>query len=446
MSNLTGAMHQHLWRALAAFLLLVVLLQYFLLFSTSDGAGEVPRRPPHHLPSPIEHNSAETWTFDHLRDADNPALNRAKCQAAFPELYYEIDRSVQYWRDRSHTITQEDTEISWRQDAALRVLVHGNQVRILETRHTWEGEGYRKRTRAVLGQIHRALLGAAAAGESAPTAEFAVTVDDQTLIPNAEDDTHTIWAFSRRLIDGDQERHWLIPDFNFWSSPPVAGAFHEMRDRARVYDAHVVEKKQQVIWRGVKWTNEYVRGSLLNVTEGMPWADVEEVDWENKSTIMRVEDMCRYMFVAHTEGRSWSGRLKYLLNCDSLPIIHSLDWTAHFYHLLTPSGADQNYIPVERDFSDLAEKVEWYMAHPRESQRVVDNAVATFRTRYTTPAAEACYWRRLLNGWSEVAFVPDPYETTTAIMNGTTVEQRRLRGIAFEEFVQLQGNYPQVAG
>ncbi|KAK5136349.1 hypothetical protein LTR08_003475 [Meristemomyces frigidus] len=380
--------------------------------------------------------------FDHERDAINPGLNPEQCDVAFEDLYFEIERSVKLWEDRNHTITQEDTEISWRRDAAFRVLVHNNQVRVLETRHTWENEGYRLRTLAVLSQLHRALLGAAVLGQTSPTAEFAVTVDDQTLIPNPRNDNHTIWAFARRLVDGDQDRQWLIPDFNFWSSDPATGSFAEMRDIARTYDAYVMDKMAQIVWRGVRWTNEYIRGSLLNVTKEKAWADVKEVDWDNQSTIMRMEDMCRFMFVTHTEGRSWSGRLKYLLNCDSIPIVHELDWTAHFYHLLVPSGPRQNYIPVKKDFSDLEERVEWYLRHPEEAQRVADSSVATFRSRYTTPAAEACYWRRLLVGWSDVAFVPEPYETVVVTINGTATEEKRLRGIAFEKFIHLEGNYP----
>jgi len=115
--------------------------------------------------------------------------------------------------------------------------------------------------------------------------------------------------------------------------------------------------------------------------------------------------------------------------------VHDLDWTTHFYHLLQPHGYEQNYIQVKRDFSDLEERVKWFMGHPREAQQVADNSVATFRSRYLTPAAETCYWRRLLDGWSEVAFTPNLYEMVNMTFNGTVGKDKRLRGIAFEEFV-----------
>lgn len=182
------------------------------------------------------------------------------------------------------------------------------------------------------------------------------------------------------------------------------------------------------------------------------WADVQEVDWENKTNFVRMDELCKYMFVVHTEGRSWSGeykqnrkwmtladvypgRLKYLLNCHSVPIVHDLDWTTPFYHILKADGGDQNYVRVKRDFSDLESKIEWYMKNPGQAQHVADNAIATFRDRYTSPAAEACYWRRLLRGWSEVAFVPEPFENVVVNFSSETGSERRLRGVTFEEVV-----------
>jgi len=295
------AMHYVAWRALCAFLSLMVLLQCFLLFTADGGGYDGPR---HHRGRPVSLNHdplPTTWAWASDRDAHNPGLNRAQCDAAFPRLYFEIDRSVSLWRDRNHTITQNDTEISWRHDAAFKALIHDNQLRILEMRHTWENDGYRQRTLSVLSQLHRALLGAAASGESVPDAEFAVTVDDMSLVPSVENDTHTIWAFTRRLVDRDQDRLWIVPDFNFWSAPPFAGSYAEAQRKARAHDAvMVMDKLPQVVWRGVKWTNEYVRGSLLDVTQGKSWADVKEVDWENGTNILKIEDICRYMFVTHT--------------------------------------------------------------------------------------------------------------------------------------------------
>jgi hypothetical protein len=150
-----------------------------------------------------------------------------------------------------------------------------------------------------------------------------------------------------------------------------------------------------------------------------------------------IEDFCRYTFILHTEGRSWSGRLKHILNCDSVAIVHDLDWTTWFYHLLQPDGSKQNYVPVRRDYSDLHEKVTKLTEDPtlREAQVIADNSVRTFRDRYGTPAAEACYWRRLIQGWSDVSFRPNATHEVSVNVSGVPTLETRLKGIAFEEFI-----------
>lgn len=258
------------------------------------------------------------------------------------------------------------------------------------------------------------------------------------------DDTHTTWAFTRRLDGKGEDRLWIIPDFNFYASPPRASSWLEQQRRAQVFDKYAMDKIPKAVWRGALWTNEYVRGHLLDVSRGKDWADVEEVDWKVANNTMRMDDMCRYMFTIHTEGRSWSGRLKFLLNCDSVLIVHDLDWTAEFYHLLKKDGPDQNYIHVNREFSDLEQKIKYYLDNPKAAQRVADNAAKTFRQRYTSPAAESCYWRRLIKTYSGVSFTPEPYELIMRNVSGKEVESKEVRGITYEEMLLWdgEGNYP----
>ena len=210
------------------------------------------------------------------------------------------------------------------------------------------------------------------------------------------------------------------------------GSFHDMQNRAKAYDAPIEQKIPKVVWRGAVKTNPKLRGALVEAAKGQEWSDVEGFHWKSRDNYVTAEDMCRYMFVVHTEGHSWSGRLKYLLNCDSLPIIHDLEWTAATYHLLNPAGDEQNYISVRRDFLDLKEKVEWFSSHPQEAQKVVQSSVNTFRERYSTPAAEACYWRRLFHAWREASFEPEPFEDVEVQFSGVKETQKQLRGLSYE--------------
>jgi hypothetical protein len=128
-------------------------------------------------------------------------------------------------------------------------------------------------------------------------------------------------------------------------------------------------------------------------------------------------------------GRSYSASLKYRQACNSVIVAHKLQFIQHHHYLLISDGPNQNYVEVERDFSDLSEKIEPLVSNTEAARRIANNSVTTFRERYLTPAAEACYWRSLFDGYAEV-------------WNGT-VEQwserkGRERGLRYESFVLLE--------
>jgi Glycosyl transferase family 90 len=129
-------------------------------------------------------------------------------------------------------------------------------------------------------------------------------------------------------------------------------------------------------------------------------------------------------------GRSYSGSLKYRQLCRSVIVIHKLQWIQHYHYLLIANGTEQNYVEVNRDFSDLETKMEYLISHPEEARHIADNNVKTFRERYFTPAATACYWRALIHGWAASSFQPEAFESTP---EGVT----RPRGMRFENFAYV---------
>ena len=98
---------------------------------------------------------------------------------------------------------------------------------------------------------------------------------------------------------------------------------------------------------------------------------------------------------------------------------------------MVADGPHQNFVEVERDFSDLESKIEALLANQEEAKRIADNSVKVFRERYLTPAAEACYWRELFRGWAEVSFVPELYEDVTMAKKN----KKRMRGLRHETFM-----------
>jgi hypothetical protein len=108
-----------------------------------------------------------------------------------------------------------------------------------------------------------------------------------------------------------------------------------------------------------------------------------------------------------------------------------MQWIQHHHYLFVANGTNQNFVEVERDFSDLEEKIEYLISNPEEAKRIADNSVRTFRDHYFAPAAEACYWRALIHGWAQSSFKPEVYESKPGSALG------RARGMRFENFAYV---------
>lgn len=115
--------------------------------------------------------------------------------------------------------------------------------------------------------------------------------------------------------------------------------------------------------------------------------------------------------------------------CHSVIIAHKLQYIQHHHYLLVASGPDQNYVEVERDFSNLAEKIEPLVADTDAARLIATNSVRTFRERYLTPAAEACYWRALFDGYGKV---------WNSTVNPWSERTGRERGLRYESFIMLE--------
>lgn len=305
---------------------------------------------------------------------------------------------------------------------------------MIENRGIWD-KNHRPRALATLHSIHRAVT---AYTGTLPNIEFTFTVHDWAEVGEVH---HTTWAYSR---GPKQESLWLMPDFGLWGWPDVGlRSYAELQSLIAQQEIEFVDKKPQLVWRGsVAVGSKDVRTHLVSATAGRAWSDVRTLDWGNATNIeenlLSMEEHCAYMFTVQTEGNTYSGRLKYLLNCQSVLISHPLKFIEHYHHLLQPDGEEQNYILVERDFSDLEGVMDRYLNGESffDAEAIASSARATFRERYLTPAAEACYWREMIQGWREVQrFEPEFWKDVQVEKAGVTRTVQKPRGVPFEAYV-----------
>lgn len=428
---------------------IVITIAAALVFYTAYGAPSIPdalRRLQHSQQQPSKSGRISflpsNWAFNYARDGRNYGLSDAQCDAAFPELYKEVNRAVAY-RRRVGLVTPDELDVGWRADGIVRAMIHDNQLYIVSASGFLD-PNHRPRSLATLHSLHRAIT---AFQGTVPNIEFTLTDHDSALL--VEDSNFTTWSYSRLP---KQESLWLMPDFGFWGWPDVGlRSYAELQASLNANEDEFLDKIPKLVWRGATTVAAYdVRAGLLEHSAGQPWSDVQTLDWSNATNInerlISMEDHCGYMFVVQTEGNTYSGRLKYLLNCHSVVLSHELRWVEHFHHLLRHSGPDQNYVRLKRDFSDLP-KTMANLLKPKSMQFAEDiasNARATFRTRYLTPAAGACYWRALIRGWASVqGFEPQLWveseepDWAKDWGKGTKVK-RKMRGTPFESFAIME--------
>lgn len=90
-------------------------------------------------------------------------------------------------------------------------------------------------------------------------------------------------------------------------------------------------------------------------------------------------------------------------------------------------GQEQNFVEVEPDFSDLEGRIQDLLANPAKAREIAARSAEVFRDIHLTPAAQACYWRRMIDAWASVSFTPAGWEEVGG--------EVRLRGIPLETFV-----------
>ncbi|KAB2580669.1 KDEL motif-containing protein 2 [Lasiodiplodia theobromae] len=372
------------------------------------------------------------WQFDPKRDALNYGLTDEQCNAAFPDLFMELDRAQDFFSENKiqykdiHLSTEAELNDHWngKTRAEFHIMIYNGELIVIDEA---KGEPDRSRGLSAMASMYRAIT-AHPDPRSIPNVEFILDLHDNSQ-PGPEGKIRFTWARHK-----DNPYMWVIPDFDGWTYPDDAvGSYVQFRNEVAEIEKPFEEKIPQLSWRGSLGVNHGLRQALMDASDGKSWSDVKAIDWRTRSNVLAMKDFCNYQYVAHTEGNTWSGRLRYLHNCNSVPVIHDLDWVAHYYPLLQDSGPYQNYIKVKRDFSDLDEKMEHLIAHPDEAKRIAAQSAQTFRDRYLTPAAEACYWRRMFAKYASVQdFQPRLYDEEIG-PDGDVVRRLR-RGQTFERF------------
>lgn len=242
------------------------------------------------------------WTFQYGRDDKNEGLDRSQCQVAFPGLFEDVSRATNYWRDRGG-ITFDDLDAIHLEYGMARAFIHKGELYVVAARA--KGEDHRRKIVATLGSIHRALV-ASPDRASHPDFEFVFSIEDR-VDDVMNNPNHPVWVLARKPTE---EAVWLMPDFGFWAWDNLyntIGPYDQVVDRIKRSDIPWSRKKKQLVWRGKPSFAPKLRRALMDASRGKPWNDVRSIDWYRKTNVIKMEDHCHYMFIAHVEGKNITG-------------------------------------------------------------------------------------------------------------------------------------------
>jgi hypothetical protein len=292
---------------------------------------------------------------------------------------------------------------------------------------------YQERT-AALNQLYRAIV---TSSEPLPDTLFALNIQDRPMAQS--------WSYARPADPtATKAGDFLMPHFAFWAWPlKYIGSMDRALTAITEIEANQTfrAKIPQAIWRGTPWFNDVqnhdLRKRLIQVTAGKPWADVQALKWETNgqtaSNGLAIEDFCRYKYIIYTEGVTYSGRLPFHQACRSVILTPPMAWMLHTTHLVRPVFSstlllkqpslgpphqsdrikrawptdlgveDANLVMVSPDWSDLEATIAWLEKHPTIAEGIAHRQRKLFYEEgYLSAAAETCYWRALIRGWSTV--------------------------------------------
>ena len=145
------------------------------------------------------------------------------------------------------------------------------------------------------------------------------------------------------------------------------------------HDKPFAEKKDMLVGR-TAWANASPqRRRLYELYGNHPLCDVGKTRREDSSdkpyTIkpyLSRRQQLEYKFIASIEGNDVATNLKWIMSSNSVAISPPLHYETWFMEgQLVPN---YHYIEVKPDFSDLIEKLEYYIAHPAEAETIVAHA------------------------------------------------------------------------
>lgn len=179
-----------------------------------------------------------------------------------------------------------------------------------------------------------------------------------------------------------------IPDLpSIVKSRPIAGdnacsvlmKLNRIRHFIFVHDSIPFQhKKNMVIFRG-KASGKETRLRFMKMFFGHPMCNLGEIGKKNnglpaewKTPHMTIKEHLQYKFIMALEGNDVSSNLKWIMSSNSIAVMPEPKYETWFMEgKLIP---DYHYIRIKSDFTDLEERINYFIGHPEKAQEIIEHA------------------------------------------------------------------------
>lgn len=138
------------------------------------------------------------------------------------------------------------------------------------------------------------------------------------------------------------------------------------------------DKIDKLVWRGHVSAQKENRIKFLELFHNHPLCDAGYTNrWDEgnlawKKPWMTISEQLRYKFILCLEGVDVATNLKWVMSSNSVAVSTKPKYETWFMEgKLIP---DYHYIQIADDFSDLEEKIKYYIQNPDKSAKIISNA------------------------------------------------------------------------
>lgn len=137
------------------------------------------------------------------------------------------------------------------------------------------------------------------------------------------------------------------------------------------------KKESSIFYRGGIYQPHRV--DFFNKFYNDPMCDLGHVGHKNlhpqwEKVEASIADHLRYKFIMALEGNDVASNLKWIMSSNSIAVMPKPKFETWFMEGKLVGG--YHYIEIKDDYSDLHEKIDYYLRHPKEAQRIIENSHA----------------------------------------------------------------------